>query len=108
MERASENLNQKVQNEGEVIFTSEIEIDEEMKVIEKNPNLQIESCKIPKLNEKIYKLKKQRMEQILEQLHLHESLFSIVAFLAHWIFVIVGSQITIEEIFYLVGILTNL
>ncbi len=81
MERASENLNQKEQNEGEVIFTSEIEIDEEMKGIEKNPNFQIESCKIPKLNEKIYKLKKQRIEQILEQLHLHESLFRLLHFL---------------------------
>jgi hypothetical protein len=56
MERSSEN--QKVQNEGEVIFTSEIEIQEEMKGIEKNPSLQIESCKIPKLNEGIYKLNK--------------------------------------------------
>jgi hypothetical protein len=40
-----------VQNEGEIIFTSEIEIEEEMKGIEKNPSLQIESCKISKLNE---------------------------------------------------------
>jgi hypothetical protein len=83
MEWSSENQNQKVQNEGEIIFTSEIEIEEEMKAIEENPSLQIESCKIPKLNEKIYKLKKQRIEQILEQLHLNESLFPIVAFLAH-------------------------
>jgi hypothetical protein len=37
MERSSENLNQKVQNESEVIFTREIEIEEEMKEIEKNP-----------------------------------------------------------------------
>jgi hypothetical protein len=58
MERLSENQNQKVQNEGEVIFTSEIEVEEEMKGNEKNPSLQIESCKIPKLNKKIYKLKK--------------------------------------------------
>ncbi len=67
MESSSENQNQKVQNEGEVIFTSEIEIEEKMKGIEKNPSLQIKFCKIPKLNEKIYKLKKQRIEQILEQ-----------------------------------------
>jgi hypothetical protein len=53
-------------------------------------------------------LKKQIIAQILEQLHLHESLFLIVAFLAHWILVIVGSQIITEKIFYLVGILTNL
>jgi hypothetical protein len=39
-------------------------------------------------------LKKQIIAQILEQLHLHESLFMIVPFLAHWILVIVGSQIT--------------
>jgi hypothetical protein len=58
MERSSEIQNQKVQNEGEVIFTSEIEIEQKMKGIEKNPSLQIESCKIPKLNEKIYKLNK--------------------------------------------------
>jgi hypothetical protein len=56
---------------------------EEMKGIEKNPSLQIESCKFSKLNEKIYNLKKQKIEQILEQLHLHESLFLIVALLAH-------------------------
>jgi len=68
----------------------------------------MKSCKIPKLNEKIYKFKKQRIEQILEQLHLHESLFLIIAFLAHWILFIVGSQITTEKIFDLVGILTNL
>jgi hypothetical protein len=54
-----------------------------MKGVEKNPNLQIDSCKIPNLNEKIYKLKKQIIAQILEQLHLHESLFMIVPFLAH-------------------------
>jgi hypothetical protein len=58
MGRLGENQNQKVQNEGEVIFTSEIEVEEEMKGNEKNPSLQIESCKIPKLNQKIYKLKK--------------------------------------------------
>jgi hypothetical protein len=52
-------------------------------------------------------LKKQIIAQILEQLHLHESLFLIVAFIAYWILVIVGSQITTENIFYLVGILTN-
>ncbi len=108
MESSSENQNQKVQNEGEVIFTSKIKVKDEMKGIEKNPSLQIEFCKIPKLNEKIYKLKKQIIEQILEQLHFHKSLFPIVAFLAHWILVIFGSQITIERIFYLVGILTNL
>ncbi len=108
MERWSENQNQKVQKEGEVIFTSDVEIEKEMKEIEKNLSLQIKSCKIPKLNEKIFKLNKQRIGQILEQLHLHESLLLIVAFLTHWILVIVGSQIAIEKIFYLVGILTNL
>jgi hypothetical protein len=53
MERSSEN--QKVQNESEVIFTSEIEIEEEMKGIEKNPSLQIKF----KLN-----LKNLQIEQI--------------------------------------------
>jgi len=72
-----------VQKEGEVIFTSDIEIEKEMKEIEKNLSLQIKSCKIPKLNEKIFKLNKQRIGQILEQLHLHESLLLIVAFLTH-------------------------
>jgi hypothetical protein len=37
MERSSENQNQKVQNEDEVIFTCEIEIEEEIKEIEKKP-----------------------------------------------------------------------
>jgi len=41
MESSSENQNQKVENEGGIIFTSEIEIEEEMKGIEKNPSLQI-------------------------------------------------------------------
>jgi hypothetical protein len=72
-----------VQKEGEVIFTSDVEIEKEMKEIEKNLSLQIKSCKIPKLNEKIFKLNKQRIGQILEQLHLHESLLLIVAFLTH-------------------------
>jgi hypothetical protein len=52
MGRLGENQNQKVQNEGEVTFRSEIEVEEEMKGNEKNPSLQIESCKIPKLNQK--------------------------------------------------------
>jgi hypothetical protein len=72
-----------VQKEGEVIFTSDVEIEKEMKEIEKNLSLQIKSCKIPKLNEKIFKLNKQKIGQILEQLHLHESLLLIVAFLTH-------------------------
>ncbi len=72
-----------MQKEGEVIFTSDVEIEKEMKEIEKNLSLQIKSCKIPKLNEKIFKLNKQRIGQILEQLHLHESLLLIVAFLTH-------------------------
>jgi hypothetical protein len=38
----------------------------------------------------------------------HKSLFPIVVFLAHKILGIVGSQIEIERIFSLVGILTNL
>jgi hypothetical protein len=43
MERSSENENQKVQNEGEVIFTSEIEIEKKPKFANKVlQNLQIE------------------------------------------------------------------
>jgi len=38
----------------------------------------------------------------------HESLFSIVVFLACQIFRIMGLQIEIEKVFSLVGILTNL
>jgi hypothetical protein len=39
LERSSENQNQKVQNEGEVIFIGEIEIEEKMKKNEKKPQV---------------------------------------------------------------------
>ncbi len=38
----------------------------------------------------------------------HEAMFSIIGFLAHQIFRIIGSQIEIERIFSLANILTNL
>ncbi len=58
LEGSNENENQGIQNEETIIFVSEIKFEEEMKGIEENPSLKIESSRILRVNEKNCKLEK--------------------------------------------------
>jgi hypothetical protein len=58
MEGSSENENQGMQNGETIIFISETKFEEEMKGIEENPSLKIESSRILGINEKNCKLEK--------------------------------------------------
>ncbi len=64
MEGSSKNENQGMQNEETIIFISETKFEEEMKGIEENASLKIESSKVVGINEKKIKLKKKNYLQI--------------------------------------------
>jgi hypothetical protein len=64
MEGSNKNENQGMENEEIIIFVSETKFEEEMKGIEENASLKIESNKVVGINEKKIKLKKKNYLQI--------------------------------------------
>jgi len=64
MEGSNKNENQGMENEEIIIFVSETKFEEEMKGIEENASLKIESSKVVGINEKKIKLKKKNYLQI--------------------------------------------